>query len=71
MILEVRFWHFLTNYSSLYSLNTIISFEYGALSIFLFFFQILPGLQSFCVAAAVAIGSIYLLQSSWFVAWLR
>ena len=32
-------------------------------------FQILPGLQSFCVTCAVCIGSIYLLQASWFVAW--
>ena len=32
--------------------------------------QILPGLQAFCATCALAIGSIYLLQASWFVAWL-
>ena len=32
------------------------------------FFQILPGLQAFCVSCAIAIGSIFLLQVSWFVA---
>ena len=37
---------------------------------FSFPFQILPGLQAFCATCALAIGSIYLLQASWFVAWL-
>lgn len=32
--------------------------------------QILPGLQSFCVCCAIGIASIYLLQASWFVAWM-
>lgn len=45
------------------SITDVFAFGIGAVTI-------LPGLQSFCVAAAVAIGSIYLLQSSWFVAWL-
>jgi len=30
----------------------------------------MPGLQSFCVCTAIALGCIYLLQVSWFVAWL-
>jgi hypothetical protein len=33
-------------------------------------FQILPGLQSFCISCAIAIASIFLLQTSWFVAFL-
>lgn len=32
--------------------------------------QILPGLQSFCISCAIAIGAVFILQSSWFVAWL-
>ena len=30
----------------------------------------MPGLASFCVCTAIGLGSIYLLQISWFVAWL-
>ena len=30
----------------------------------------MPGLQSFCVCTAIALASIYLLQLSWFTAWL-
>ena len=30
----------------------------------------MPGLQSFCVCTAIALGCIYILQVSWFVAWL-
>jgi len=30
----------------------------------------MPGLESFCVCTAIGLGSIYLLQISWFVAWL-
>ena len=36
----------------------------------LFYFQILPGLESFCAYCAIGIGAIYLFQCSWFVAWL-
>jgi len=30
----------------------------------------MPGLQSFCVCTALSLGSIYILQVSWFLAWL-
>merc|ERR1719270_2752507 len=30
----------------------------------------MPGLQSFCVCTAIALGCIYILQVSWFVAWM-
>ena len=30
----------------------------------------MPGLQSFCVCTAVGLATIYLLQLSWFTAWL-
>ena len=30
----------------------------------------MPGLQSFCVSTAIGLGSIFLLQISWFTAWL-
>ena len=30
----------------------------------------MPGLQSFCVCTAIGLGSIYLLQVTWFTAWL-
>lgn len=30
----------------------------------------MPGLESFCVCTAIGLGSIYLLQVSWFVAWM-
>ena len=32
--------------------------------------QQMPGLQSFCVCTAIALGSIYVLQLTWFTAWL-
>lgn len=32
--------------------------------------QVLPGLQAFCITCAIAIGAIFVLQSSWFVAWM-
>ena len=32
--------------------------------------QIMPGLSSFCITAAICIGFIFLLQISWTVAWL-
>jgi len=44
------------------SLTDIFAFGIGALTI-------LPGLEAFCVSAAIGIGAIYLLQSSWFIAW--
>ena len=30
----------------------------------------MPGLESFCVCTAIGLASIYLLQVSWFVAWM-
>ena len=30
----------------------------------------MPGLESFCVCTAIGLGAIYLLQVSWFVAWM-
>ena len=30
----------------------------------------MPGLQSFCICTALALGAIYLLQITWFVAWM-
>jgi hypothetical protein len=33
-------------------------------------FQILPGLQAFCISCAIAIAAIFILQTSWFVAFL-
>ena len=30
----------------------------------------MPGLQSFCVCTAIALASIYVLQLTWFTAWL-
>ena len=30
----------------------------------------MPGLESFCVCCAIGLGSIFLLQVSWFVAWM-
>ena len=32
--------------------------------------QILPGLQAFCIACAIAIAAIFILQTTWFVAWM-
>jgi len=45
------------------SLTDVCAFGVGAVSI-------LPGLQSFCVSCAFGLTSIYLLQISWFVAWM-
>merc|ERR1712096_288256 len=45
------------------SLTDMFAFGIGAVTI-------MPGLQSFCISSAFAIGVIYLLQASWFVAWL-
>ena len=39
-------------------------------SLLSYLFQSLPGLQAFCSTCAIAIGSIFVLQSSWFVAWM-
>ena len=33
-------------------------------------FQILPGLKVFCISSAIAIAAIFILQASWFVAFL-
>ena len=43
---------------------------YGPSSDIVLSFQQMPGLQSFCVCTAVALASIYLLQLTWFTAWL-
>ena len=32
--------------------------------------QILPGLKVFCISSAIAIAAIFILQASWFVAFL-
>ena len=32
--------------------------------------QILPGLQAFCISCAIALASVFLLQTSWFVAYV-
>ena len=45
------------------SLTDMFAFGVGAVTI-------LPGLQAFCISCAFAIGAIYLLQASWFVACL-
>ena len=45
------------------SLTDMCAFGIGAVTI-------LPGLQAFCISCAFGIGAIYLLQASWFVAWL-
>ena len=45
------------------SLTDMFAFGIGAVTI-------LPGLQAFCISCAFAIGAIYLLQASWFVACL-
>merc|ERR1719150_164751 len=41
----------------------VVAFSVGAVTQ-------MPGLQSFCVCTAIALASIYLLQLSWFKAWL-
>eukprot|EP00092_Neocalanus_flemingeri_P006120 GFUD01006591.1.p1 GENE.GFUD01006591.1~~GFUD01006591.1.p1 ORF type:complete len:999 (+),score=194.12 GFUD01006591.1:266-3262(+) len=45
------------------SLTDVFAFGVGAVSQ-------MPGLESFCVCTAIGLGSIYLLQVSWFVAWM-
>ena len=45
------------------SLTDVCVFAVGAVTVF-------PGLQAFCVACALGIAAIYLLQATWFVAWL-
>ena len=45
------------------SLTDIFAFGVGAISI-------MPGLESFCVSTAFGLGAIFLLQISWFVAWM-
>jgi len=45
------------------SITDVMAFGLGA-------FTIMPGLQAFCVSAAICIALIFLLQTSWFVAWL-
>jgi len=45
------------------SLTDVFAFGVGAVTK-------MPGLQSFCVCTAIALGSIYLLQVSWFAAWM-
>merc|ERR1711915_77571 len=45
------------------SLTDVFAFGVGAVTQ-------MPGLESFCVCTAIGLGSIYLLQISWFVAWL-
>ena len=45
------------------SLTDICAFGVGASTVF-------PGLRAFCVACSVGIAAIYILQATWFVAWL-
>jgi predicted RND superfamily exporter protein len=45
------------------SLTDIFAFGVGAIST-------MPGLQSFCVSTAFGLAAIFLLQISWFVAWM-
>ena len=45
------------------SITDVMAFGLGA-------FTIMPGLQAFCVSAAICIALIFLLQISWFVAWV-
>ena len=45
------------------SLTDILAFGAGALTR-------MPGLQSFCVCAAIGLASVYLLSVTWFTAWL-
>jgi predicted RND superfamily exporter protein len=45
------------------SLTDVFAFGVGAVTK-------MPGLESFCVCTAIGLGSIYLLQVSWFVAWM-
>ena len=45
------------------SLTDVCVFAVGAITVF-------PGLQAFCVACSLGIFAIYVLQATWFVAWL-
>ena len=45
------------------SVTDIFAFVTGAITFF-------PSLQSLCISAAISIGTIYLFQVSWFVAWM-
>jgi len=45
------------------SLTDVFAFGVGAVTR-------MPGLESFCVCTAIGLGSIYLFQVSWFVAWM-
>merc|ERR1719188_436824 len=45
------------------SVTNVLAFGVGAATI-------LPGLQMFCVTSAMAIAIIYVLQCTWFIAWL-
>ena len=45
------------------SLTDICAFGTAAMTVF-------PSLKSLCVSAAIAIGAIYLFQTSWFIAWM-
>ena len=46
------------------SITDICAFSIGCVTI-------LPGLKAFCLTCAIGIAAVYLLQVSWFVAWLR
>jgi len=50
--------------------KTLTLFFYTFFYIFFTFFQILPALRSFCLFCGLGIFIIYLLQSTWFVAWM-
>merc|ERR1719270_1510160 len=45
------------------SITDICAFSIGCVTI-------LPGLKAFCLTCAIGIAAVYLLQVSWFVAWL-
>ena len=48
---------------SVTSLTDVCAFGVGAITVF-------PALQAFCVACSLGIAAIYLLQVTWFIAWL-
>ena len=48
---------------SITSLTDICAFAAGAITVF-------PALQAFCVACSLGIAAIYVLQLTWFIAWL-
>jgi Niemann-Pick C1 protein len=45
------------------TLTDVLAFGIGAITTF-------PSLNSFCTCSAIAIGTIYIFQSSWFIAWM-